>query len=214
MRQRYRRRGIVRNSDQERLAYGDNVEVDLRPFEVIVLEIGSELSTVGWKVLNPNRVIDSSSLRIEAQEVAPEAISASIDLPPDALRLLEGVPTRAIAGQLSLPAIDEQRALALALRMTKGGFDWHHREPHNVTDLRAIVEGEVLPYTTMPRHYMRMGRGSPWLLFRLPVGPRHSEETVRFELAGILPKEVDLQLESWLYDEWWLGDEGRFETST
>ena len=214
VRQRYRRRGILHDSNQDRLAYGDRLDLDLRPFEVIVLEIGSELSTVGWKVLNPNRVIDSSSLRIEAQEVAPEAISASVDLPPEALRLLEGVPTRAIAGELSLPAIDEQRALALALRMTKGGFDWHHREPHNVTDLRAIVEDEVLPYTTIPRHYMRMGRGSPWLLFRLPVGPRHSEKTVRLELAGILPEEVDLQLEAWLYDEWWLGDEGRFETST
>ena len=82
MRQRYRRRGIFHGSNQDRLAYGDRLDMELRPFEVIVLEIGSELSTTGWNPLTPNRLIDSSSLRVEAQEVAPEAVSTSVDLPP------------------------------------------------------------------------------------------------------------------------------------
>lgn len=211
VRQRYRLRGILHGSNQDRLAYGDELDLELRPFEVVVLEIGSELSPVGWEPLAQNRIIDSSSLRVETREVTPESISASVDLPTQATTLLEDVPRRAVAGQLSLPAIDEPRALALIVRMAREGYDWHHREPHNVTELRAVVNGEVLPYQTVPRHYMRMGRGSPWLLFRLPVDSRHSEQSLSFELAGILPNEVDLQLESWLYHEWWLGNEGRFE---
>ncbi len=214
VRQRYRRRGILHNSNRERFAYGDKLELDLRPFEVFVLEIGSELNSVGWKSLPANPVIDSSSLRVDAREATPEAISAKVALPPEATTLLEGVPRRAIAGQVSLPTIDGPRALALIVRMTKEGFDWHHREPHHVTNLRAVVNDEILPYETVPRHFMRMGRGTPWLLFRLPVDSRHSEQSVGFELAGILPSEVYLHLESWLYHEWWLGDEGRFETST
>ena len=41
-----------------------------------------------------------------------------------------------------------------------------------------------------PGYYLANGPGSPWLIFRLPVQPVHSEQPLMFELAGLLPEEV------------------------
>ena len=99
--------------------------------------------------------------------------------------------------------------------MTKGGFDWHHRELHNVTrpargrgTTRYCPIRDSTPGTSCEWVAARPGCCSDCQWIR-----DTASKTVSFELAGILPEEVDLQLEAWLYDEWWLGHEGRFETS-
>ena len=53
--------------------------------------------------------------------------------------------------------------------------------------MRAQVEGRELTAKTVPRGSMFNGLGSPWLIFLLPLQQEHSEQTIRFELVGLLP---------------------------
>ena len=68
---------------------------------------------------------------------------------------------------------------------------------------RPQIAGRDLPYKTMPRHWLQSGAGSPWLIFEMPVEPAHSGQTIEFQLAGLLPQDVESTFEAWLYHPWW-----------
>ena len=202
--QRYRRRGMLSPSKGTRFDYGDVVEFPLRSFEVVVLEVGEELDTSGWPTWEAPDVVDSLRIAVEGKNVSPKDIAISVTVPPSAASLVEGYVPRAMVGQFQLPTLNAPRTLALITRQTKDGVPWPHRENHVLMKLRARVGDQELEYQTVPRHWLQMGRGgSPWLLFRLPVDPVHNEQTLQFELAGLLPDEVTSQMEAWLYHEWW-----------
>jgi hypothetical protein len=197
VRQRHPRRGAM----PERFAFGATVELPLRPFEVAVLEVGADLGADGWPTWAPPEVVESQPLPVEARRAGPDEVAVAVA--PAGLNEAAGYRSRAMAGQVTLPALDGPRALALVARLARDGAHWYHREVNDLIALRATVDGREVAHQPTPRHSCFNGPGSPWLLFRLPVGPAEGGRTLRFEMAGLLPDEVDWRAEAWLYDEWW-----------
>jgi hypothetical protein len=197
VRQRHPRRGILAES----FGFGATVELPLRPFEVAVLEVGPDLDADGWPGWTRPAVVDSQPLPVEADRAGPDEVAVAVVA--ERLKEVAGYRTRAMVGEVALPSIDGPRALALIARLGRDGAHWYHREVNDLIALRASVDGREMAHERTPRHSCFNGPGSPWLLFRLPLGPSEGGRTLRFELAGLLPDEVDWRAEAWLYDEWW-----------
>lgn len=200
-RQRYPGRGLLSPSGGTRYAYGEAVVLPLRPFEVAVLEVGENLDTSDWPAWSAPAMAESLELSVETQTASLDAISLAVPVPERAD--VAGFTARAMTGQLVLPSLDGPRALALIVRLKRDGSHWYHRDIRGLLTFRAQLGGSELGHETIPGHYLANGPGSPWLIFRLPVQAGHSEQPLRFELAGLLPDEVDWQVESWCYYEWW-----------
>ena len=65
------------------------------------------------------------------------------------------------------------------------------------------ADDQELDYETVPEHWVASGPGSPWLVFKLPIDPIHSGQTVKFEVLALLPEDVECRIETLLYHEWW-----------
>jgi hypothetical protein len=197
VRQRHPRRGAMADA----FGYGATFELPLRPFEVAVLEVGGELEPDGWPVWTPPEVVDSQPLPVEARRVGPDEIGVAVAA--ERLNEADGYGRRALAGEVVLPSVERPSALALIVRLSRDGAHWYHREINDLIALRATVDGRELPHERTPRHRCFNGPGSPWLLFRLPVGPSDGGKPLGFALSALLPDEVDWRAEAWLYREWW-----------
>ena len=203
VRQRYRRRREIPPSAGARHPFNSEIQLDLRPFEVVVLEIGEHLDRVGWTDLPDLRVIDSTNLPVETQGVPADSVPFSVPVSNSAAGIVREHSPRATIGQVKLPAIDQPMTLGLIAKQTRNGLHWHHREVHALMKLRAQIGEQDLPYQNVPRHWLQSGAGSPWLIFEMPVEPAHSGQTIRFQLAGLLPQDVQSRFDAWLYDPWW-----------
>jgi hypothetical protein len=179
---------------------GDTLQVPLRAFEVMILEIAPGLDTRGWAVRKDRDPVESIRVSVDWESPSRPAVS-----PPSTERTSTGgYELQHRTGRLDLPAEGEQNALAVVLRLSKSGEHWYHKEICNLGNLSAKIEGQELPYRKAPQHYTRNGPGSPWLLFDLPVSVAARGKALDLELAVLLPKDVEWQVESWLYARWWV----------
>jgi hypothetical protein len=199
MRQRYPTRGVITSPTGDRFAFGDTITLPLRPFEVVVLEAGSDLNVSGWPAWCEPQVAHSIRLAVEAVEVAPDAVS----LPsPQASRSdTSDYSLRAMAGTVQLPAIDKACSLAFIVRLTVDDAHWYHREINDLIRFRAWLGDKELVQQVVPGHWAYNGPGSPWLLFHQEVEPGQSAQPLRFELAALLPGQVSWRTEAWLYQK-------------
>ncbi len=203
VRQLYRRRGEIPSSTGTRHPFDSEIRLRLRPFEVVVLEIGANLDGVGWTDLPALNVTDSIALPVDAHSVTADSIPFSVPVSDAAARILPSHSPRATIGQVGLPAIGRPLTLGIIAKQSRNGLHWHHREIHALMSFRAQIEGQNLTFETMPRHWLQSGAGSPWIIFEIPVEPAHSGHPLEFQLAGLLPHDVESSFEAWLYDPWW-----------
>ena len=168
-----------------------------------MLEIGEELDSVGWAELPGSKIIDSIALPVKARKGPADSIPFSVPESHATARIPPDHSPRATVGQVELPAIGKPLMLGLIAKQTRNGLHWHHREIHALMSFRPQIAGRDLPYETMPRHWLQSGAGSPWIIFEMPVEPAHSGQAIEFQLAGLLPQDVESTFEAWLYHPWW-----------
>ncbi|MCC7353005.1 MAG: hypothetical protein IT330_04545 [Anaerolineae bacterium] len=197
VRQRYPTRGLLAPPGGERFAFGDTIELSLRPFGVVILEAGSGLDTSGWRSWNAPQVAESVRLTVEARDVAPDAVS--LPIPQTSHSDISNYSLRAMAGVIPLPVTRAARSLAFVVRLAKDGAHWYHKEINDLIRFHAWSGDEELIPKKVPGHWGYNGPGSPWLLFALQVEPAHSGQPIRFESVALLPGEVTWQTEAWLY---------------
>ena len=202
VRQRHREHGIIDPPSGSRFAFGDAITLSVRPFEVVVLEIGENLDTVGWPTRVAPEIVRTRHIEHHAETVSPEAISLETPPPPPYTQVAGHV-EKAISGRLQLPEIDSPSTLAIITRQDRAGIHWYHKEIHRIIKLRAWVGDQELDCETVPEHWVASGPGSPWLVFKLPVQSEQGGQTVRFEALALLPEDVEWRIESLLYHEWW-----------
>ena len=202
VRQRHREHGIIDPPSGSRFAYGDEIALSVRPFEVVVLEIGENLDVVGWPTRLAPQIVQTRHIEHHAEQVSAGAVSLETPPPPPYTQVAGHV-EKAISGRLRLPEIDSPSTLAIITRQSRDGIHWYHKEIHRIIKLRAWVGDQELDCETVPEHWVASGPGSPWLVFKLPIQPDHGGHTVRFEVLALLPEDVECRIETLLYHEWW-----------
>ena len=168
----------------------------------MVLEIGEDLDVVGWPTRVAPEIVQTRQIEHHAQRVPAGAVSLETPPPPPYTQVAGHV-ENAISGRLQLPEFDAPSTLAIITKQSRDGIHWYHKEIHRIIKLRAWVGDQELDCDTVPKHWVASGPGSPWLVFKLPVQPAHSGQTVRFEALALLPGDVECRIETLLYHEWW-----------
>jgi hypothetical protein len=45
--------------------------------------------------------------------------------------------------------------------------------------------------------------GCSWVLYKIPLSSRHSEEPLEFAVHTYLPRGVTARVQAWIVDQWW-----------
>jgi hypothetical protein len=187
---------------------GSTAEVWLRPFETLLLEVGSKAASLGEL---PPRAITATSarqhgLRLELKDTGS---APWMELRfADAARF-EKVGMRPGVQRFSvrLPRFDGRSVVAIHVRLKKGDAEYRY-SPYvaELVQIRARVGDRNLPLNPVPdaRQYGNtQNAGCSWVVYKSPLSAEHADQDFDFAVHTFLPAEVEAVVEAWLVKLWW-----------
>lgn len=189
---------------------GDALELWMRPFETLLLEIGPEKGQKEKGLLRR---------RISASEAAQHGTTLTLtntepqpwmDLKfADAARF-EKASMRPAKQCFSsrLPALSSERSiLAIHIKLTKNGEEYRYLPVVvEIAQIRCRVGGrniQLVPIPDARRYGNTQSAGCSWVLYKVPLTARHSEKPLEFAVHTYLPPGVEAHVEAWLTKQWW-----------
>jgi len=189
---------------------GDVLEIWLRPFETLMLE-----------VTPPAR--DNSSLPVRAvtQERAyalggglalhASALDERLDVRfADAARFEQEkkLAKKTYAFETTLPSLaGEQPILAVVVRLRKGIAEWRYSPVvAEITQARVRIGEQDLQLVPVPdgRQFGNtQNAGCSWVVFKARLSPQWSGQTLKLAVHACLPEGVEAQVEAWVVKRWW-----------
>jgi hypothetical protein len=185
---------------------GGPLQVWLRPFETLLLEIGPGAPGL------PRR---RSSEAMEGRYGASLALEAG--QPSERLELkfadaarFEGAGMRNTTQYFSsrLPALAQGRhVLAITVKLTRNGKDFRYSPVvAEIVQLRGRLadhEIQMIPVPDARRFGNTQHAGCSWVLYKIPLAARHSNEALEFAVHAYLPEGVEARTEAWIVKQWW-----------
>jgi hypothetical protein len=189
---------------------GDGIEIWLRPFEVLMLEIAPRAR--GLSRL-PMRAVGEA----EARELGVGLSLCPLDpaaLWPvtfaDAARFeRQGLRQRAWAYSAELPPYrgDQTAILAVPVRLRRGEADWRYSPAlAEIVQVTATIGDRHLQLVPVPdaRQFGNTQKaGCSWVLYKVRLEPDATGKPLRLAVHAWLPEGVDAQAEAWLLRRWW-----------
>jgi len=201
---------------------GDALELWLRPFETLMLEVGPSAPAEGRR---PIRSIGPA---------AAAALGARIELKPAALdermdvRFAEAeafakkdLVRKVYAFEAQLPSLGGPSAeippggakeepisiLAVTIRLGKGATEWKYA-PTVVQIVQGLarVDGEdaqLIPVPDGRQHGNTQSFGCSWLTYKARLSPRWSCGHLQLAIHANLPADVEARVECWVVRRWW-----------
>lgn len=200
--------------DGEGYRRGDVLDVRLRPFETLMLEITpARRAGAGW----PVRALHASAAARLGQAVALRTAEADprLDVVLADAATFEARQLRrktyGFEGMLAPMSEDGGAPIfAVVVRLRQGMAEWRYA-PTVVQIVQVIVRvsGRKFIATPMPdgrQHGNTQSFGCSWVVYktRLPVLPAGAP--VEIAVHAYLPENVEAQVESWLVRRWWMED--------
>jgi hypothetical protein len=191
---------------------GDSLDLWLRPFEVLMLEV--KRTGAGAAGLPVRRVTDEEaddlgvSLPLEA--VPPDAGSQVRFV--DAARFeQQGFAQRVHALRSTLPSLDGlQLILAVAVRLRRGEAEWRYSpvvaEIVQVTARVADRNVQLVPVPDARQFGNTQKAGCSWVVYRVRLSRDWSGKALRLAVNAWLPADVEAQVEAWVVKRWWRED--------
>jgi hypothetical protein len=206
--------------DRERVLHGDGrghraprageaLEVWLRPFEVLVLEIGPRA------VLQPRLPVrlDAAAARGLGRELELRDAPLDADLEvifADTSRFVQlGHRLASSAHRSSLPDLagGDPSILAVAIRLSKDGAEWKYspavaevvQATARVGDERAVL----VPVPDARQFGNTQKAGCSWVVYKTRLPRRWSGAGLRLAVHGHLPPDVSMQVGAWVVRRWW-----------
>jgi hypothetical protein len=195
--------------DGDRWQCGDRVELWLRPFEVLLLEVSRRAGPRPHRA--PRRVTASQAeaagqrLELEPRPVAPRLEVRFAEAARFAAR---GDQPQAAGWRVTLPsALPERPLLGLVVRLRRGDEEWRY-SPTVVEIVQAVARcgGTALQFVPVPdgRQYGNTQHaGCSWLVYKVRLGQHLAGQQLDVAVHAWLPAEVQVHVEAWLVDRWW-----------
>ncbi|MFH1567792.1 MAG: hypothetical protein ABIL09_07305 [Gemmatimonadota bacterium] len=193
------------------LRLGDPLELWLRPFEVLMLEVAPP----GRGAALPPRAVTGEvaaglgrSLRLEPAPMARDLEVAFADA--DRFRA-QGLEPRSRAYAAALPQLGEpQPILAIAVRLRRGEEEWRH-SPAVVEIVQAVVRVAGRGVTLVPvpdgRQYGNTQKaGCSWVVYKTRLSYEWSCQPLALAVHAHLPEGVEARVEAWIVNRWWEED--------
>jgi hypothetical protein len=203
-------RNQLRRPDGRPFRLGDVLDIRLRPFETLMLEV----SRAGkGSVRAPYRDVPSRAAPGfgSALELAPVAPGPGMDVRfTDAEEFArKGLIRKSYAFRGTLPLFrgDEPMILGLAIRLRKGEAEWKHTPTVvQIVQVLARIGGQNVQLIPVPdgrQHGNTQSFGSSWVLYKVRLGRHWTGAPVEIAVHANLPADVEARVEGWVVRRWW-----------
>ena len=194
-------------ADNSSFRTGSEVELWLRPFETLLLEIKPR----GSGDLPRRRFTGSdaeqygASLKLGSSEIKPwmemEFADASRFKKAGMLRNMH-------CYSASLPKLTEGRSvLAIQIQLRKGDDEYRYAPVvAEIVQLRARLGGhdiQLIPVPDPRQYGNTQSAGCSWVVYKIPISAAHSEQPLEFAIHSYLPDGVRAITEAWAVRRWW-----------
>jgi len=186
---------------------GSDVEFWLRPFETLLLEIGSQaagpLPHRNWTTSEAAQYGAPLSLnRCQPQPWMQVEFADAARFERAGMHLLKQCFTS------RLPALAQGRhVLAITVKLKQGEDDYRYSPVvTEIVQIRGRVGGrdiQMIPVPDARRYGNTQHAGCSWVLNKIPLASRHSEELLEFAMYAYLPDKVKAIPEAWIVKQWW-----------
>jgi hypothetical protein len=193
---------------------GDALEVSLRPFESLMLEV-MPAAQVDPKLPPRNVSADQAADLGVGLKLTPKALDARMDIRfADAARFEgQGFKKKSYEFESVLPSLDgaESPILAVVIRLRKDGQEWRHKPPV-VQIAQAIVriEDQMVQLHPVPdsRQYGNTQgiEGCSWVTYKVRLSNDFSKKPMKIAVHAYLPEGVEAKVETWVVKRWWEED--------
>lgn len=202
-------RAEVRPGRRREWRAGDTVEVWLRPFETLMLEVTPASARV--KRLPPRANVAAKfsplGLPLALQAVAADA-RLDVRFVDAAQFEAKGLIRKTSTYAATLPALaGDQPILAVVIRLRRGDAEWKYAPTVvQIVQVLASVDGEKVQLIPVPdgRQYGNtQSFGCSWLVYKVRLNRAWSGAALKFAVHANLPPDVDAVVESWVVRRWW-----------
>jgi hypothetical protein len=188
---------------------GDTVEFWLRPFEVRMLEFRPPTESAAGM---PRRALSAKetgrhgfALALKPRDPAPWmdlrfADSAKLEK--------QGLGKSVRSFSTRLPELPAGRSiLAIPVMLRKGEAEFRYAPfVAQLVQLRVRIDGrdiQLIPVPDARQFGNTQSAGSSWVVYKVPLSPKHSQKEVEFAVHTYLPSGVEPQIEAWVIRQWW-----------
>lgn len=202
----------LQTPDDRGHAWGEAVEVWLRPFEVLLLEVSGS-SRSGTRL--PERSVDRKGaeslgreLLLQPAEVGPRLEVRFAEAERFAAR---GDVCRTIGLEGHLPEpLPPRPILAVVVRLRQGDAEWRY-SPAVVEILQVVArvgdQGVQLVPVPDGRQYGNTQKaGCSWVVYKARLGQHLSGAPLSLAVHAWVPAAVEIRLETWVVSRWWEED--------
>ncbi len=187
---------------------GDALELWLRPFEVLMLEVkpGAKAAALPLRELPAEDAAAlGASLSLEA---VPPDPSLDVQFIEAARFEQQGFQRQSYGFQTTLPALDgPQPILAVVIRLRQGADEWR-----GVPVVAEIAQARVrisernvqlVPVPDARQFGNTQKAGCSWVVYKVRLSRTWSRESVQLAVHAWLPEDVETQVEAWVVKRWW-----------
>lgn len=188
---------------------GDRLNVWLRPFEVLMLEVGADGEAAQTL---PPRVNSSSELASAGIELKRNLLTSADGLDATFVNASQlerkGFGKKVEAWSVDLPAFGEEpHILAIPVKLRERGAAWRYAP--TVVEIVQVVARigdlriQMIPVPDARQHGNTQAAGCSWIVYKFRLGAHHSGQRLQFGVTSYLPEGVDGVTEGWVVRQWW-----------
>ena len=199
----------IARENGRRFQAGETVDVWLRPFEVLMLEVRE----AGGAIVNlPGRELTAERAAAvgQALELKPRTEAEWMNIRfADAARFeKQGFKKQAQAWTATLPTLDgETHILAIPIKLRQGYFEWFYSPA--VAEIVQVVayigeqKVQLIPVPDARQYGNTQKMGCSWVVYKLRLNPAWSGKQLQFVVQAYLPESVEPRVEAWVVERWW-----------
>jgi hypothetical protein len=202
----------VLRPDAQNYRSGDVLQLSLRPFEVLMLEIKS--GSLADRSLPVRSVSHSAAANLgTALALKASKLDPRMDIRfADAAHFeAQKFKKKVYAFETQLPSLDgPQPMLAVAIRLKKDNAEWRYK-PTVVQIVQASARladenVQMIPVPDSRQYGNTQADGCSWVLYKVRLGRQWSGKPLKLAIHAYLPDGVEPEIESWVIKRWWQED--------
>jgi hypothetical protein len=197
--------------DNEPFKAGDTLGIWLRPFEILMLEVGPAVRDTKLPVREISEQ-QAASLGMELRLKSAPLDSHMDARFVDAARFEgQGLKKKTYSFESELPALEgDQPVLAVAVRLRKGEAEWKHA-PTVVEITQALAhigdeDVQLIPVPDGRQFGNTQSFGSSWVVYKVRLNRQWAHKPVKLVIHAYLPDGVEAEIEAWITKKWWQED--------
>ena len=186
-------------------AVGEEVEIQVRPFEVAMIEVTPQPIAEGSL---PGRELLEPSPRYSYSVPIGETNGASdLEMHFADAEVLEsrGYRRRYRAFEGTLPEYaDGRHQVAVVNTFSRQGRRWRQSQMSELVQSMAMVDGTVVEFTATPDYRQTsIYQWNPWIAFSAPLPATFAGRRIQLGISSYLPEDVETGTKLWVLKETW-----------